>query len=531
MSRTRKASQKILENKATTEAIERSKKRQKTVKTVEPEDPPPSDKDEEMDIADMDDPDLASPTHIQEPNATKTPIPRKSSFTLQKCLEIIRGLANPESTKEIYNRCLTNLAIYASAVPSLYSDLTAPEASHKLKDFDLGKLIRDFAKTVDVIENKSFNRKTGQPLALETKAQFYKTIVRLFGKGTGKFEVEKALKDNYFNKVYEYDKAGNAVRDQNAPKRGVADHPDISWEDALARYTDYLDTESMTNTKTGNHRLRIATILGFYILQRPRRVQDYQLLQLYHKYPATHPKDKNILVMEKDKATIYLDKFKTRWSTRGSTNKRGEVLPLYKKELNPRLVSLLKDYIKRFDVKDKQYVFFPEGANHDEPYSDKSFGTAITSSLAQIMKPLLKTKKNLGGVNTLRHWFNTYVTEHYNEYTDAQRKEIALDVGDTPRNPSTNLRYTIANQGNKGKTVTEIQGEVFDREKAKEQAILEAEEEGSVGEVDQPMLDAPRVDDFDDLEPRGGESVAQLLDGAYSAIRPWLIKLLEASRG
>ena len=482
--------------------------------------------EEETDVRmeDVDDPDLAGGSgHFKDADSPKAPVPRKSSFTLYRCFEIINALANPDTTKEIYNRCLANLAIFASAAPQAFNDMTSYEASARLKDFDMGKLIRNFDRTVEVVENIAYNRKNGQPISVESKCQMYKAICKLFGKGTGKFEVDKTLKDAYNKKVKDFDVMGNAVRDLNAPKRGVAEHPDFTWEKAQAIYTSYIDTESMTNTKTGNHRLRIATILGFYILQRPRRVQDYQLLQLYSKYPASHPKDKNILVMDKDKATIYIDKFKTRWTTKGSSKTRKEVLPLYKKELNPRLVSLLKDYIKHFGIKDKQYLFAPEGGNHNEPYSDKSFGTAVASSLSQIMK-----RKKIGGVNTLRHWFNTFVTENYNQYNDGQRKEIALDVGDTPRNPSTNMRYTIANQANKDKSVTEIQGDIHERDRANDLAILEAEEEGSVGDINEVQQPAKHVE----LDRRIQDlaSAGAVIDAFYSLMRPVLIDLINQHR-
>lgn len=463
------------------------------------------------------------PVQAQEPAPAPkpkiAPKPRKSSFTLKKCLEIINDLPNPQSSKDIWKRALSNLAIFASPNPSDFEDSTTAEAAEQLADYDLGKLIRDFAQTVDVVENKTKNRKTGEDIAIETQSQMYKALSKLFGKGKGKFEVDSKLKKAYADKVKEFDAKGTDARDLNEPKAGVEEHPDITWNMLETTYNNYIETQPMTNTKTGNHRLRISTLLGFYVLQRPRRVQDYQLLQLYNKLPAQYPEGKNILIMDKDKATIYLDKFKTRWVVRGTSKEKKVLMPRYEKELNPRLVSLLKDYIKRFEIKDKQYVFFPEGGSKNEPYADKSFGTAVKSALQQVMK-----RKKMGGVNSIRHWFNTYVGEHFNEYNDAKKKEIAIDVGDTPKNLPTNLRYAIANQANKDKSVTEIQGELGDRNRAREQADLEAEEEGSVGEVEQ------QVPHFEPLEVPDeriyNKDVAVLLDGMYNAMRPFLIQLL-----
>jgi hypothetical protein len=48
----------------------------------------------------------------------------------------------------------------------------------------------------------------------------------------------------------------------------------------------FLDTHSFTNTKKGRTDLKMAVLVGFYILQRPRRVQDYATLQYYSKLPS-----------------------------------------------------------------------------------------------------------------------------------------------------------------------------------------------------------------------------------------------------
>jgi hypothetical protein len=72
------------------------------------------------------------------------------------------------------------------------------------------------------------------------------------------------------------------------------------------------------------------------------------------------------------------------------------------------------------------------------------------------------------------------LSEHLKEFTDAQLREIAIDVGDTPRDLPTNLRYRTARQENVGMTKTDIQGMLEDDEYAKGLALAATEEEGSV---------------------------------------------------
>lgn len=85
----------------------------------------------------------------------------------------------------------------------------------------------------------------------------------------------------------------------------------------------------------------------------------------------------------------------------------------------------------------------------------------------------------------IRHWFQTDFVEHYTEYNDAQRKEIFERLGDTPAQLPSALRYMLQKAENAGKTYTEIAEGVEGKIEAKDLAERDAEEEGSVGDINE----------------------------------------------
>lgn len=138
----------------------------------------------------------------------------------------------------------------------------------------------------------------------------------------------------------------------------------------------------------------------------------------------------------------------------------------------------------------------------DATYKNASgLGEVITTAMAKVFERKQVT------ANTVRHAFNDWLSEHMKEFTDAQLREIAVDVGDTPKDLPTNLRYRIARQDNVGMTKTEIQGMLEDDAYAKELMLAGAEEEGSVAGGDvQPVSNLvmfPRIEDDGDVT--GGE--------------------------
>lgn len=470
--------------------------------------------------------------------APKTKAPKETTtFTLQTSVEFIQSLNNPQSTKDNWIRSLVSLAANVTDGNQLDNfSLTSKELQNKYKDVNLVPILKDFEKTSDVIENKITNKRTGEIISVDTKKQYYASIAILFIQKAGRLVVNKELKKQYEEKIKEFDKASNDKRKQNEPIRANLQYPDFDWEQIQNEYQTFIDTKPFTNTEKGRAELRVACLVGLYVLQRPRRVQDYELLQYYSKLPdADKRKGKNIIFIEKDTATLYLDKFKTR--VKVVRNKEKELLPTYVKTLNPRLTSLLKDYIKKSGIKDMAkltplerrekkefYIFHKESGTQEELYSKGGFSEYVSKCLKKVYE-----KKDLS-VNTFRHSFNDWISQHLKEYTDAQLEEIAIDVGDTPRSLPTNLRYRIARQENKGMEKSQIDEMIRDDAYARELARAGAEEEASIGQVAE---DVEKDDDVDEVVSPIREPIVVnsdnkvLVENVLNALRPFLLKMLE----
>lgn len=432
-------------------------------------------------------------------------------YTLKEAIDFLKSLNNSPNTISMYTRNLINFVANVNAEPN-YRMMTTNELFEKYQESDLVPILKDFDHTSNVIENEILNKDSGQPLANDTKKQYYNAIRILMVDAPGHLELEKETKQFYQEKVKYFDELSNQKRRQNIPTRANAKHPDLTYPVMQKMYNDFITTHAFTNTEKGRKDLKTAVVAGFYILQRPRRVEDWHKLMWYSKLPSEEErKGKNIVHIEKDTATIYIDKFKTR--TRTKNNKTKELLGTYIKELNPKLASLLRDYVKKAGIRDMAKITRDEKRDGTEFYiyhlvdkPDQTYKTA--GGLGDIVETAFHQvfgRKKVTA-NTIRHAFNQWIADHINEYTDEQLREIAIDVGDTPKDLPTNLRYRMARQENVGMTKTEIQGMLEDDYYAQQLAQAGAEEEGSVaGDVGEArsvsrMEFLPRIHDEEQEE-------------------------------
>ena len=278
--------------------------------------------------------------------------------------------------------------------------------------------------------------------------QYYLSVVRLTQKGAP-LQLPKEIRDKYNDKVKDFDKKSNDARNTNEPKRGNAENPDFDWLTAQKEYEDYISTKAFTNTEKGRKELRIAILVGLNVLQRPRRVSDYSSLQYFSKKPTEKEAEgRNILYKDGDKIYFSIDVFKTRYRVSGQATEKKELLPRYVKEVNGRLASLFMDFIKKLEIKNmskltpaekrasKNYYIFHQEGNQEVGYTENTFSKVVATAF----KVVFNNRKNLT-VNTVRHIYNTWIAKHISEFNDAKLHEIAVDVGDTPKNLPTNLRY------------------------------------------------------------------------------------------
>jgi hypothetical protein len=311
------------------------------------------------------------------------------------------------------------------------------------------------------------------------------------------------------DKLAEIESESNKKRNENKPKRAVATYPDFTWFQAETEYKEYITTHAFTNTQKGRKELRIACIVGLYVIMRPRRSGDYSSLQYFGRKPTeTEAKDRNILYNDKGKLYFSLDVFKTRYRTQGASKEKKQQLPRYIKEVNSFLASFLKDYIKKWNIKDMSkltadekkkgvnyYIFHLETGSQETKY-DGGFSKLVSSCSEKVFNG----RKNITP-NTFRHLYNTYITDNLNEFNDNQLNEISLDVGDTPKAMASNLRYRHQNQINQDIEKTQIEGIIRYKKDAIDAMNVANEDVASVGDIqDNIDTETRSVGDVDEIQ-------------------------------
>ena len=297
-------------------------------------------------------------------------------------------------------------------------------------------------------------------------------------------------------------------------------------------YDEWVSAQPFTNTEKGRRDLKYALVAGLYILHKPRRVADYSTLQVYSKLPNEKDRTyKNILFVEKDKMTFYINVFKTRWRVSGASKQKKELMPEYKKEVPSRLANLFKDYIKKAEIKDmskrtleevrqkQQYYIFAEPRkelgdakkeNEEIKKLDNMFSKTATLAFKNIFIKENGRRREGLSVNTFRHIWQTYRLEHFAEFTINQHKEWQIEAGDLPRNYPSADRYMIRKPENVGKSKTEIVGDLADKEYAKGLMDAGAEEEGSVvgaPQRERAMEQMEVINEIEEIEMDGKEQL------------------------
>jgi hypothetical protein len=229
------------------------------------------------------------------------------------------------------------------------------------------------------------------------------------------------------------------------------------------------------------------------------------LLQWFSRKPTeAEAKDRNILYTEKGKMYFSLDVFKTRYRTVGNAKEKKQQLPRYITEVNAYLASLLKDYVKKWGIRDmtkltadekkkgtNYYVFHLETGNQEQNY-----GGGFSKYVSSCCEKVFNGRKNITP-NTFRHLYNTYIADNLNEFNDNQLNAISLDVGDTPKNMASNLRYRHQNQVNADIEKTQIEGLIRYKKDAKDAMNVANEDVASVGDIQEA---APKDREDDDIQ-------------------------------
>ena len=263
------------------------------------------------------------------------PKKRTTIFTLKEGIDYINTLKNADNSKKNWIDALTTLVHYNEAKETAFNATTTKkEQAEQYADINIAPIINDFDKVVEIVETKILSSRSRTNIALDTQKQYYLAIVRLTQKGSI-LQLTKEIKGKYNDKLQDVEQLSNKLRNTNEPKRGNKENPDFLWTTAIKEYEDFFTTHSFTNTGKGRKDLRAAAVAGMYVCQRPRRVQDYALLQYYSKKPTDRENEgKNILYADGDKLFLSIDVFKTRWRVSGASTTKKELLPRYVKEVN-----------------------------------------------------------------------------------------------------------------------------------------------------------------------------------------------------
>lgn len=462
-----------------------------------------------------------------------------TKYTLRNALDFFESLNNATGSKKNWQRSMTVLTAYFSAFND--PNATTQEMAQELEDVDILPMLKDFDATCDLVENKIKNRKDGQDIAIDTKKQYFIALSMLFStrNTTNGVVASKELADKYSKKANEYQELSHKNRDtRRGGIRGNALHPDLTWTDVQTKYQEFVTTADFRNNTKGLANLRRAVVVGLYVLRRPRRVTDYELLQFYSVKPSeAEMKGKNIIVVEDDSATLYIDVFKTRTVVRH--NKEKELLPRYEAVITGQLLDLIRDYILKAGIQDMSkrtlpqkraneqfYMFHKETGSQKDKYAQGGFSDAISK--------YMKVVFGLDGlsVNTMRHCFADWLQIHLKEYDNAQLKEIAVDVGDTPKSLPTNLGgYRMPRVENEGMDKTEIEGMLHENDYAEKLHIhgKEGGDEVSVGNVEDEVMSPKAREPMTEIDSGNNEDLLKLLADLEVQKMKILLKLFKAN--
>ena len=408
----------------------------------------------------------------------------KNVLTLKQAIEYIDKSELADNTKEVYRRNITDLVFFAHGGFNSNDEITHAMTNKELQahydDENIAPLLTDFDKTVDIIQNKRVNRKTpGKPLSINTTKGYYLAIIHLARKG-GCLNLPADTLKKYEDKHNTQKASSKAARDKSALRPFNIKYPDVNWDWLQRAFSEWLKKTPFTNTTTGRSSLRTACLMGLYMEIIPRRVQDYYTLQYYSKLPSEQEmKGRNILLLNRDTARLYLDDFKTRLLARKrGTKERKEVLPTFVKDLPPVLASRFRDYVSKAELVDNAgkpkpkkptYIFHIENAEQSDLYAEKGFS-------AQVSKAIKRVFKLEGTVNDIRHEWQNWIGSNLQVFTQEDLQQMAYEFGDKSRDTSLGYR-TIKNIA---PTKTEKVALVREYGEAVQMAIRDAEEGGSV---------------------------------------------------
>lgn len=381
-------------------------------------------------------------TKVRNPNHTPANMRGKSKqtiITLEDAYDYIDAENIGQTSKDIYKERLRLLCEH-------------------FKTNDLNELLSNPKEVFNAIKQMTYKNDKSKLLSEETHKLILTAIRVITQRGAVK-SVGKEEQKQYEKEMLDIAKLTELKRGELDRKAGLKANPNVDWDLVVNEVKKFEDERYMTVKQ-----LRLLLLVKFYVAMPPRRL-DYRFLKLRSKMPDPHPQGESYVVVRdfSGNVTMVIDEFKTRH------RENRDLLPTFKKTLPNSLAEYIKSYVKKAKLVDGDYLFFNKEPK--EGYSDNRFSTVIKSA----------SKKVIGynlSVNDYRHLFVNFITEHITKYNDNQLQQIAYDMAD--KSVYTNLKYRLAEQANKGKSIKEINDEEIQRREQERQRLLEAEEVMSV---------------------------------------------------
>ena len=315
--------------------------------------------------------------------------------------------------------------------------------------------------------------------------------------------VTEEIEDKYTNAMNENRDKSEENRDKMLPTRNMALYPDVEWKTLLQRRDAFWSNKM----KTFNN-LKAFLPIALYTYLPPRRL-EYRLLKVYHKRDPANTDDINYIVVKQNEIVMHLDVFKTRWRT--WRKKKTEILPRYTVTFPDELTKWTKEYIKKANIRDGDYLFTKDkGVNKGQHYDSPPFSTFLNDCATAVLGLSI-------GVDDFRHYYVTEVGYNYMDYTRDQLKQVAVSMGD--KSIETNQSYRVARQKKvDAEAGPSGVGEEPAPAPAPAAALPALEELPAEEEAPREMEMLPHVE-----EP----SNEILLDNLWIALKPVLLKMMK----
>ena len=285
----------------------------------------------------------------------------------------------------------------------------------------------------------------------------YLILIRTLTKDNKIASVTEDKQKIYNNEMKKYAKLTEHDRGKNEKKGNLAENPEVTWDFILKKRAEFEKSKYMTSDN-----LRFLTLISLTTLIRPRRL-DARHIKVYHKLPKDpSPLDSYVLLGKGKEVKICYGEFKTRMRM------GKEYMKPFKRTLPSELASLIRNYVKKEDLKDGDYLFF--NVSKTEQYSDSSFSKQLAKASFKVLGVKLTA-------NDYRHSYMDFLTDHFKEFNDNDLKQIALEMGDL--NVYTALKYRFANKTKEKENVTQINERLVEQREQKANQLIHDEEEGS----------------------------------------------------